>query len=529
MIKKYVILVLFLISSFTISCQKAPDIKEPFNLTAASSADAKRLLPLFASDSASADISGRIFNGLTKYDKNLNIVGDLAERWTISKNGKEIIFYLRKGIKWHDGVEFTADDVVFTYKAITDPKNPTPYSSNYGPVKEVKAVNRYIVKVVYEKPFAPALESWGMGILPKHLLEGKELFNSPLNRMPVGTGPYKMKEWITGQRVILERNDDYFEGMPFFEKFITRIIPDPSTMFLELRFGGIDFMALNPAQYKYYGEKSYFKKYFNVYKYHSFGYTYIGYNLKDSLFSDKRVRQAIAYAINKKEIIEGVLLGFGTPCTGPFPPSSWAFNPNVKDFEYDPEKARNILHELGWSIGSDGILIKEGKRFSFVLLVNQGNEARLKTAQIIKEQLKKVGIEVSIRVLEWQSFLELVTKRQFQAVLLGWSLSRDPDLYDIFHSSKTRPGEFNFVSYSNKEVDSLLEKAREILDREKRKKLYWRIHELITEDQPYTFLYVPDTIVAINKRIKGIEPALAGIWYNYIFWYVPKNRLEWYN
>ena len=520
----------FLLLTFLLtSCQKAPDIKEPFSLTSASSADAKRLLPLFASDSASADISGRIFNGLTKYDKNLNIVGDLAEIWSISKDGKELLFYLKKGIKWHDGNEFTADDVIFTYKTVTDPKNPTPYSGNYGPVKEVKAIDRYTIRVIYERPFAPALESWGMGILPKHLLEGKELFNSPLNRNPVGTGPYKFKEWLTGQRIILEKNEDYFEGIPFFEKIISRIIPDPSTMFLELRFGGIDFMGLTPVQYKYYSGKVDFRKYFNVYRYPSFGYTYIGYNLKNPLFADKKVRHALAHAINKKEIIEGVLLGYGVSSTGPFPPASWAFNPNVKDFEYDPEKAKKILHKLGWIVDTDGILTKDGKKFSFTLLVNQGNEARLKAAQIIKEQLKKIGISLNIRVLEWQSFLELVTKRQFQAVLLGWSLSRDPDLYDIFHSSKTRPGEFNFVSYSNKEVDRLIEIAREIPDREKRKKLYWQIHALITEDQPYTFLYVPDVIIAVNKRIKGIEPAPAGIWHNYIYWYVPQNKIDWYN
>lgn len=528
MFKKYGRLLLF-IALFLISCQKAPDIKEPFSLTGASSADAKRLLPLFASDSATADISGKIFNGLTKYDKNLNISGDLAESWSVSKDGKEIIFYLRKGIKWHDGTEFTADDVIFTYRVITDPKNPTPYSSNYGPVKEVKALDRYTIKVTYSKPFAPALESWGMGILPRHILEGKEIFNSPLNRNPIGTGPFKLKEWITGQRIILERNEGYFEGTPFFEKIISRIIPDPSTMFLELRFGGIDYMGLTPAQFKYYGQKSDFKKYFNVYRYPSFSYTYIGYNLKNPLFQDKRVRQAIAHAINKKEIIEGVMLGYGTPCTGPFPPSSWAFNPEVKDFEYSPEKAKKILSELGWKANSKGILTKNGIKFSFTLLLNQGNEARLKTAQIIKEQLKEIGIEFNIRVLEWQSFLELVTKRQFQAVLLGWSLSRDPDLFDIFHSSKTRPGEFNFVSYSNQEVDNLIEKARETLNREDRKKLYWKVHELIAEDQPYTFLYAPDAIIAVNKRIKGIESAPAGIWHNYIHWYVPKNRIDWYN
>lgn len=520
---------LFLLTLTLLSCERYPQIKEPLSLTGASAADAKRLLPLFASDSASADISGKVFNGLTKYDKNLNIIGDLAESWQISKDGKEIIFNLRKGIKWHDGEEFTAEDVLFTYRAITNPKNPTPYSSNYGPVKQVQALDKYTLKVTYEKPFAPALESWSMGIIPKHLFESEELFNSPYNRKPIGTGPYKFKEWITGQRTILEKNSLYYEGIPFFEKIISRIIPDPSTMFLELKFGGIDYMGLNPAQYKYYGNKEDFKRYFNVYTYPSFGYTYIGYNLKDPLFSDRRVRHAIAHAINKREIIEGVLLGYGTASTGPYPPSSWAFNPNVKDFEYSPERAEAILRSAGWEKGEDGVLRKDGIRFSFVLLVNQGNEARLKTAQIIKEQLKRVGIELKIRVLEWQSFLELVTKRHFQAVLLGWSLSRDPDLYDIFHSSKTRPGEFNFVGYNNPEVDRLIERAREILNREERKKLYHKVHELIAYDQPYTFLYVPDVIIAVNKRIKGIEPAPAGIWHNYIFWYVPKNTIDWYN
>ncbi len=520
---------LFLILIVLVSCQKPPEIKEPFSLTGASSADAKRLLPLFASDSASADISGRIFNGLTKYDKNLNLTGDLAEKWSISKDGKEITFYLKKNVKWHDGHEFNAEDVFFTYKEVTNPKNPTPYSSNYGPVKEIKIIDKHTIKVIYSRPFAPALEAWSMGIIPKHILEGKELFDSPLNRNPIGTGPYKMKEWITGQRIVLERNKDYFEGVPFFEKFISRIIPDPSTMFLELRFGGIDFIGLNPAQYKYYGEKREFQKYFNIYRYPSFSYTYIGYNLKNPLFADKKVRQAIAHAINKKDIVEGVLLGYGTPCTGPFPPTSWAFNPDVKDFEYNPTKAQEMLAELGWKKDRDGILSKNGMKFSFILLVNQGNETRLKTAQIIKEQLKKIGIEIKIRVLEWQSFLELVTKRQFQAVLLGWSLSRDPDLYDIFHSTKTKKGEFNFVGYNNKEVDSLIEKGREIVDQEERKKIYKKIHALIAEDQPYTFLYVPDVILAVNKRIKGIELAPAGIWHNYIHWYVPKNRLDWYN
>ncbi|MBI4684830.1 MAG: peptide-binding protein [Nitrospirae bacterium] len=511
------------------SCTREPGIKNPNSITVGSSADAKRLLPLLATDSASGDISGWIFNGLTKYDKNIKITGELAESWDISPDGLTLIFHLRKGVLWHDLKEFTSDDVVFTYKTVTDPKVPTPYSSNYGPVERVEALDKYTVKVIYKEPYAPALESWGMGIIPKHILEGKDISIEYYNRNPIGTGPYKLKEWVTGQKIVLEAFDDYFEGRPKIDKYISRVIPDTATMFLELKFGGIDFMGLTPPQYKLQAEKEIFRKYFQKFRYPSFGYTYLGYNLLDPKFSDKRVRQAITHAINKNDIIDGVLLSYGTPCTGPFPPESWAYNPDVKDLGYDTEKAIKLLGEAGWKKGQSGFLEKDGKPFAFTVLVNQGNEARLKTAQIIKEGLKKVGVEMNIKVLEWQALLhEFIDKKRFEAIIMGWALSRDPDLYDIWHSSKTKEGEFNFISYKNEEIDRLLLEGRRIFDINKRKKIYHRIHEILAEEQPYTFLYVPDALPVLHKRFKGVEKAPLGIWYDFIHWYVPKNRMEWY-
>lgn len=492
-------------------------------------ADAKRLLPLLASDSASGEISGLVFNGLTKYDRNIKITGDLAESWDVSPGGLQITFHLRKGVKWQDGVEFTSDDVLFTYKTVIDPKVPTPYSSNYGSVEKVEALDRYTVRVTYKEPYAPALESWGMGIIPKHILEGKDLTSEEISRNPSGTGPYKLKEWVTGQKIVLDVFDNYFEGRPKIDKYIARIIPDTATMFLELKFGGIDFMGLTPPQFKLQGNTKFFNKYFQKFRYPAFGYTYLGYNLLDPLFSDKRVRQAITHSINKKDIIDGVLLGYGTPCTGPFPPESWAYNPAVKDLEYDPEKARMLFSQAGWKMGKSGLLEKDGKPFSFTVFVNQGNEARLKTAQIIKENLKKVGVDMKIRVLEWQAMLhEFIDKRRFEAIIMGWALSRDPDIFDIWHSSKTREGEFNFISYKNEEVDRLLILGRKTFDMEKRKKIYHRIHEILAGDQPYTFLYVPDALPVLHKRFKGVEKAPLGIWYDFIHWYVPKNKIEWY-
>jgi len=512
-----------------VSCKREPEVKRPYAITIGSLADAKRLLPLLASDSASGDISGWVFNGLTKYDKDIKIKGDLAESWDISPDGMQIIFHLRKGVLWHDGKEFTADDVVFTYNTVISPKVPTPYSSNYGPVRSVEKVDRYAVKVIYKEPFAPSLESWAMGIIPKHILEGKDISDEYYNRNPIGTGPYKIKEWVTGQKIVLEAFDDYFEGRAKIDRYIARVIPDNATMFLELKFGGIDFMGLTPPQYKLQADTEFFNKYFQKFKYPSFGYTYLGYNLLEPKFKDKRVRQALTYAINKKDIIEGVLLGYGTPCTGPFPPESWAYNPDAKDLEYDPAKAVKLFEEAGWKKGQSGILEKDGKPFSFTVLVNQGNDARLKTAQIIKENLKAVGVDMNIKVLEWQAMLhQFVDKKRFEAVIMGWGLNRDPDLYDIWYSSKTKEGEFNFISYKNDEADRLMLEGRRTFDIEKRKKIYHRIHEILADDQPYTFLYVPDALPVLHKRFKGVEKAPIGIWHDFIHWSVPKNRVEWY-
>ncbi|MEW6569905.1 MAG: peptide-binding protein [Nitrospirota bacterium] len=512
-----------------VSCAREPEIENPDNIGVGSLADAKRLLPLLASDSASGDISGLIFNGLTKYDRNIKIIGDLAESWSVSRDGLQIIFHLRKGVLWHDGAEFTADDVVFTYKTVINPHVPTPYSSIYGPVERVEALDDYTVKVLYKEPYAPALESWSMGIIPKHILEGKDITQEVYSRNPIGTGPYKLEEWVTGQKIVLKVFNSYFEGRPNIGKYIARVIPDTATMFLELKFGGIDFMGLTPPQYKLQANTEFFNRYFQKFRYPSFGYTYLGYNLLDKRFADKRVRLAISQAINKKDIIAGVLLGYGTPCTGPFPPESWAYNPDVKDIEYDPHGAIRLLQEAGWRKGKSGLLEKNGEPFIFSVLVNQGNEARLKTAQIIKENLEKIGIEVNIKVLEWQTLLhEFIDKKRFEAVILGWALSRDPDIYDIWHSSKVKEGEFNFISYRNDEVDKLLLEGRRTFDFERRKKIYQRIHQILSDDQPCTFLYVPDALPVLHKRFKGIEKAPIGIWYDFIHWRVPKNRIDWY-
>lgn len=488
--------------------------------------DASNLIPILSSDSTSHGVASMIYNGLVKYDKDLNIVGDLAESWNISKDGMTITFHLRKGVKWHDGYPFTAEDVLFTYLVTIDPKTPTAYSGDFLKVKKAQVIDPYTFRVTYDIPFAPALASWSASILPKHLLNGKDITRTKLSRNPIGTGPYMFKEWKTGQKIVLISNPDYFEGRPYIDGYIMRIIPDMATMFLELRAKGIDRMNLTPLQYTRQTENRFFRNNFNKYRYLSFSYTYLGYNLQNPFFKDKRVRQAISYAINKEEIIRGVILGLGKVATGPFKPGTWAYNSGVKRDSYDPQKARKLLAEVGWKdTDGDGILDKNGKPFVFEIITNQGNEIRAKCAEIIQRRLADIGMIVKIRIIEWAAFIkEFINKRRFDATILGWTIPLDPDLYDVWHSSKTGAEELNFISYKNGEVDQLLEKGRSTFDRKVRKRCYDRIQEILAEEQPYTFLYVPDALPIISSRFREIKPAPIGIGYNFIKWYVPKGE-----
>jgi len=492
----------------------------------ASIGDASRLNPILATDSASNDINALVFNGLVKYDKNIKLTGDLAQSWDVSSDGLIITFHLRKGVKWHDGRDFTSADVKFTYERLVDSKVKTPYFSDFEKVKKLEIPDSWTVRVIYKEPFAPALESWGMGIVPKHILEKGDFNKNPFNRQPVGTGPYIFKKWITMEKIVLEANPNYFEGRPYIGRYIYRIIPDLSVQFSELLKGTVDSIGLASDQYVKESETLPVKYGVNIYRYPALNsYTYLGFNLLNPFFRDKKVRQAIACAINKNEIVETILQGFGRSITGPYPPTFWAYNHSVKDYPYDLNKARRFLESAGWKDrDGDGILDKGGTPFEFTVITNQGNKERELCATIIQEKLSKIGIKVKIRILEWSTFVhEYVDKKKFDAVVLGWNLSLDPDQFSMWHSSQIERG-YNFVSFKNKEVDKLLEEGRRVFDQEKRRRIYYRFHEVLSDEQPYCFLYVRDSLPAIHGRFKGIKIEPLGISYNFIKWYVPGSE-----
>jgi peptide/nickel transport system substrate-binding protein len=365
-----------------------------------------------------------------------------------------------------------------------------------------------------------------MPVVPRHLLEGKEITTSPLARHPVGTGPYRFRQWLTGEKIVLEAYDGYWEGRPKIDRYIYRIIPDTATMFLELKSGSVDWMGLDPLQYRRQTDSAFFRDNYRKYRYLDFGYTYLGFNLQDPKFQDRRVRQAIAHAIDKEEIVDIVLMGMGQAVDGHYKPGTWVANPEVKKYRHDRERSRALFSEAGWvDSDDDGWLDRGGERFAFTIITNQGNRKRALTAEIIQGRLKEVGVDVSIRTIEWAAFLKnFVRPRNFEALILGWSTTPDPDSFDIWHSSKTGADELNHVSFRNAEIDELLERGRRTFDREERREAYFRIQEILAEEQPYVFLYAAETLPVMHRRFRGIEVGAQGIKHNFIDWWVPKGE-----
>ncbi len=493
----------------------------------ASIGDASNLIPLIAGDSASHEVAGQLYLSLLKYDKNLNLVGQLAETWEISDDKLSLTFKLKPNLKWSDGKDFTAEDCLFTLKLIQDKNTQSPYKSDYAKVKSAEAPDANTFKIHYSEVFSPALASWAaLSILPKHIFAGVDIMNTDLSRHPKASiGPYLLKDWQPQQSITMQANDHYFDGDVWIDERITRIIPAPSTQFLELSAGKLDLVELTPTQYtRQFDNNSFLKNEYNRYEYLGNSYTYLGFNLRHKPFDDIRVRQALAYAIDRQELVDGVLLGLGEVIASPYKPGTSWVNQAIKPRPFDTNKAKALLTEAGWvREEGDSYVSKNGKILSFTILTNNGNKKRADSATIIQQRLKSIGVQVQIRLVEWSAFIEnFINKRDFDAVILAWSLSPDPDQFSIWHSSQTGQRQFNFLNYNNATVDDALVKARLTFDLAEQKKWYDMMQQEIYHDVPMVFLYAAHTLVTANKRIQGIKVAPAGISYNSEKWFVPK-------
>lgn len=408
-------------------------------------------------------------------------------------------FILRDNVRWHDGVPFSSRDVAFTYAAIMDDANASPRKPDFLYILRVETPDPLRVRVIYRKPYSPALSSWMIGQLPAHILEGRspEWWAQYYNRSPIGTGPFKFQEWKTNEYLRVVRNPDYFEAPgPWLDAMIFRMLPDQLTMRLAFETHQVDDWGVDPwavASFQH-------DPRFDVFSSPARGYNYVGWNLRRPLFQDERVRRALAHAVNIPDMIRYIIYGHGVQSTGIFTPGMWFFNPDVAPYTYDPAASRRLLAEAGWKPGPDGILVKDGRRFSFTLITSNSNEIRRDIATLVQDNLRSLGIEVKIELYEWAVFLKnFINKADFDAMVLGWQLGPDYDQYQIWHSSQNNPEQLNVVSYNNPRVDRLLADIRQEYNREKIISIAAEMQELIYRDQPYLFLYVPDRTAVIWK------------------------------
>ena len=404
----------------------------------------------------------------------------------------QVVFRLRKNVRWHDGAPFSSRDAAFTYRAIMDDATASPRKPDFDLILKVETPDDYTFRVTYRKPYSPALESWMISLLPSHLLEGKpqSWWTQNFNRTPVGTGAFRYAEWKTNEFIRVERNPDYFDAPgPWMDGIVYRFMPDQLTLRLAFETRQVDFWGAEPWTVNAFVNDPRF----DVFTSPTSSYTYIGWNLKRPLFQDPLVRRALAHAVDVPSMVRFILYGHGLQSTGLFTPQMWFFNPNITPFAYDPEKARALLSEAGWKPGPDGILQKNGERFSFTLITNNGNEVRRDIATLTQDGLKQLGIEVKVELYEWAVFLKNhINKGDFDAMVLGWSLGNGYDQFQIWHSSQTNPEQLNVVGYKSDKADRLLDDIRQEYNREKIINMAGDLQRTIYEDQPYLFLYVPE-------------------------------------
>jgi peptide/nickel transport system substrate-binding protein len=488
--------------------------------------DATSLNPVIATDGQSYIVEWPIFDSLVELDDKLNIRPLLAESWDVAKDGLTYTFKLKKGVKWHDGKPFTARDVAFTFYSVLDPKVTTPHRAYFDmlasfpeltnkdnpkkpeelAVKPIEVVDDHTVRFRLRYPsgaFLAVLVNPRAGVVPEHVLKGQDLNTAEFNRKPVGTGPFKFVEWKRGERIVLEANEQYHGGRPGLNRVIFRIIPDDVVLLQELRAGGVDFVDRPPLI-----EVARMKQTpgLQVLVTDNTSYTYFGWRQDLAPFDDVRVRRALNHAIDVPTIVKEVLQGYASIATGQFPPSSWAFDPSVKPYPYDPTRAKAILAEAGWKPGPDGVLAKDGKRFSFSVRHDQASQTVKDAAVIIQEYLKRIGVEAKLEPLDWPTFVKKLFASEFEGIVVAWTNHHDPDpfAYTIWHSSQWKGR--NFAHYKNPRADEALEAARRTANQAERKKHYAEFSRILMEDAPYVFLYFEQQVYITRQGYDGFVP-----------------------
>lgn len=499
-------------------------------LTLAMWSEPSNMNPWIRPTAYDAYIHGMVFNGLVKPGHDLSLEPDLAERWEWSADGRTITFYLRDGVKWHDGEPFTAEDVAFTLNAAADPGYDGGFASVVAPIEGYEAVQSgeaetlsgievvspTEIRITLSAPSASFLAGMTHPILPEHVLRDvpvEQWATAEFSRKPIGTGPFMFDEWRSGQYIRLAANPDYFEGRPKTGTVIWRF-GDQNTMLASFLNGEVHVtqVPIDSADLVASGDSQ-------LVRVKTPSFQYMGMNLADPRLADPAVRRAMAHAIDKTSMVNSLLHGYGTPLNQLFPEGHWTYDPSIEGYAYDVERARAILDEAGWVLNEDGVREKDGQTLTFTLIYPTGNLAREKSAPLIQQNLAEIGIKVELEAMDLSTLISRLlprnsdgtgrapTPEDYTLMLLGFSLSNgDPQEYmPYFHSKDVPPAGYNYTNYADPEIDALFEQQAAATDHEKRVEIFHQINRKLSADVPWIPLYMQEDLWAV-RGVEGFNP-----------------------
>jgi peptide/nickel transport system substrate-binding protein len=480
------------------------------------------------------DIQTCIVEGLTTTDENMRVVPLLAREVPTVENGgvhlrsdggMDVVWKLRPGVAWHDGTPFTSADVQFTVEAINGPAYNPESTDGFDRISAVDTPDPLTAIVHYKEIYAPYDIQFVRGALPKHILQGRDIDRAQdYNRNPLGTGPYHVVEWKSGEYILLERVAHYWRGdhYPTIRQLLFKFIPNTNTRVNQLRNGEVHVVALAP--WDKYREMSGIPS-IVVARTRGNAYEHVTLNERQfPPFADVRVRRALISALDRERYTQTILDGLAPVADGPIQPVSWAYTDRITRYPFDPARARALLDDAGWQAGADGIRVRDGKRLAFTLITQAGYAIRESMAQAIERQLRDVGVDVTVQLHDGTAISAIWFEGKFDAMLHWWQMPSDPELTTFFAADRTPPAGRNINYFRDDELTRILYASDRTVDRAQRKALLERAQAIIADAVPEIPLYSVtrlDAVPAALVNFKG-NPTNTGIFWNVHEWEIRK-------
>ncbi len=468
-----------------------------------------RVNPLFAPlNDTDRDLAALVFSGLTRLGPDGQVLPDLAESWEISDDGLTYTFHIRRDVDWHTGAPFTADDAVFTYELLADPKLPSdPTLGQLWRQLSSEAGDKFTLLCELSDPFAPFLSYTTISLLPKHVLDGTTadtIADSPFNQAPVGTGPYRLAQ-LDQTKAILRANPTYYGEPPAIDEIEFRFYPDPSTAAAALSRGDVQGLLLGPSASQEDFDLLTGTDGLRAYTANRTTYTVLFLNNSQPPFDNRVLRQAVALSINMDDVIRDLLGGRAVRADSPMIPGTWAYNPQLEPQTHDPDTASKLLDSAGWKMTESGMRQKDGEELRVDLKTDK-DPLRRDLAEEIASQLEKVGIKVTVTSEGSDLVRESLTLHQYQASIFGLDPGPDPDPYPVWHSSQVeQPDAGNLAGYQSEDADRVIEEARQTTDLDKRQALYYTFQQKFLEDVPSVLLYYPVFTYFVAEEVQNLE------------------------